>query len=144
MNSAVNARTVATVRPIPLTTVPEGGAQTPITTYGPFTITMRCLSTGGTSTVAFLEVDTSENDSSVSSITESDTDFDATEGVKNVLTLTDATGGSPAPSATPNDSTFSAFAPSGAAFTAHVPIWVNADSGASGECKIHGSLVLSS
>ena len=141
--SAINARraaTVLTVRTIPLTNRDESGGSQVLATSGPFSILGECISSGG-NTVAFLRVDTSEDDSSVHGDDEADADFDAAQGALSMVSATDTPGG--IPTATGPNGYFNAFAPSGAALTGHVAGWVDASAGASGQCKFHGSMVIS-
>ncbi len=138
--SARRAATVSTVKTIPLTTVDEtAGSTTVLATYGPFSIQAQCLSTAGTAML--INVDTSEDDSSVHGAEQADADFDAAQGALTMNSNTDTAGGGPA--ATGVDGQFNAFAPSGAALTGHLAGWVDASAGASGQCKFHGSLVVS-
>ena len=86
-------------------------------------------------------MDTSEDDSSVHGDVEADADFDAAQGALAMVTAADIPGG--IPTATGPNGYFNAFAPSGAALTGHVAGWVDASAGASGQCKFHGSFVVS-
>lgn len=151
VNSAANAATVSTVRTIPLTTINEAGGSTPLATVGPFTILAECISNAGTNTSLFIRIDTSEDDGSVGvhSNIESDANFDSTDGAKAIAEANDVPGGFPTgthPDGTGDnlpEGPFNAFAPSGTALTGHVAGWVDASAGASGQCKIHGSMVVS-
>ena len=140
VNSAANAATVSTVRTIPVTTRDESGGSQVLATSGPFSILGECIANGA-NTNLFLRVDTSEDNSSVHGDEEADADFDAAQAALAMVSAVDLPGG--IPTATGPNGYFNAFAPSGAALTGHVAGWVDASAGVSGQCKFHGSFVVS-
>lgn len=135
--TAGKAASVDTQHPIPLTAVAEGSTAT-LASYDPFTVTGTCAPGGGGSTDAGITVATSESGSA----TATDRDFGPADGAVSVVAPTASTNDSAGGDPNLNDYTFSASAPSGRAFTAVVSALADADAGASGVCRFHGTVTV--
>ena len=132
-DSATTAGGVSTLKVIPLTTVPEGGAPVVLATHGPLTLRAECA----TGPEARLEVSTTEDNSAAASfgpgagLDTVNADLDVSESPFRLATVA---GMAQAYAL----STVSAFAPSGKSFTGEIGMYRPA----AGSCRFHGNLAL--
>jgi len=134
--SATSAGSVANLKTVVPTTVPEGGAPVTLATHGPLTLTGACIQTGGGDTAAQLRVQTSGTLASAAGTTPAGT-IQSTDGPVTIAELPDTMGGTAAVASVP------VFATAGnQGFTGTFGLYA-VQVGAGGDaCRFNGHVVL--